>query len=723
MKNDFLTKAPFVTAFSLIGASSLLVFGFVNIFGNKSFVGILEIIFAGVTLLNLLFYRRFHRISLASTVILCSMLVVITLLLFTGGYHQTGIFWLYTYPLLAFYLKGTHAGKSWLFFSIFFILTFTVLQSFGLVTTSYGYFELQQFLISYFVISIIVYYHQFIAERNTLQLHDLSLNLEEKIRQETKSQIALSQTAQESENIKKAVLNILEDLGEEKAVTQQEKDKLSTILQSIGDGVFVIDPDLKIILINQTAAQMTGADITQAVGRPYQEVLRFVFEGSGEVNDDFVRQALATGKVQSMANHTLLLNSDGTQTPVSDSAAPIKDSQGNVLGVVVVFRDASKEREIETAKEKLEIISSRLNLATSAAKIGVWEFDIAHNTLDWDDQTCALYGTTKEEVEKNQGNAFNVWISRVHPDDKEAQLADFQKIIRGEKEVDGSFRVVWPDGTTHTLKANAIVTRDSSGKPLKMVGVNIDITHETEVDRMKTEFISLVSHQLRTPLSAMKWFSEMLLRGDAGDLVTAQQKEFVQNISDSNQRMIDLVNSLLNISRIESGRLIIDPQPTNLGQLLNQLLTELQPKIDHKSQHLTLHLQAQLPIINVDPKLIEQAFLNLLTNAIKYTSDGGQISVSIAQQGDQIVSQITDSGYGIPTSDHSRVFQKFFRSDNITKVETDGTGLGLYLVKAIIDSSGGKIWFESEEGKGTTFFFSLPLSGSPAKKGEVTLSL
>jgi signal transduction histidine kinase len=213
----------------------------------------------------------------------------------------------------------------------------------------------------------------------------------------------------------------------------------------------------------------------------------------------------------------------------------------------------------------------------------------------------------------------------------------------------------------------------------------------------------------------------MLLSGDAGTL-TPKQSEYVTNLDLSNERMIDLVNSLLDISRIESGRIIIEPKPTNLNELLTRTITEVQQKAVERNITIETEVDPNLPTVNIDPKLIHEAFMNFLTNAIYYTNPGGKVRVLIGMNKTDVVSQIIDNGIGIPPNQKTHLFDKFFRADNAVKLRADGSGLGLYLVKQIVEVSGGKVWVQSELGKGSNFSFSLPLAGSVAKKGEVTLS-
>lgn len=253
-----------------------------------------------------------------------------------------------------------------------------------------------------------------------------------------------------------------------------------------------------------------------------------------------------------------------------------------------------------------------------------------------------------------------------------------------------------------------------------MISISHDITKEKEIDRAKTEFVSLASHQLRTPLSSVNWYSEMLLAGDAG-ILNDDQKGFVNEIYKGNQRMVDLVNSLLDVSRLELGTFTIAPEIMNVCEPAKSVINELRPGIQAKKIKLNMNCENDMPQIKADPKLIRIVFQNLLSNAVKYTPENGRVDVNIKKENKNILITISDTGYGIPKNQHDKIFTKLFRADNVKAKDTEGTGLGLYIIKSILESSGGEISFESEEDKGTTFFVRLPLKGMKAKQGSKVL--
>ena len=254
------------------------------------------------------------------------------------------------------------------------------------------------------------------------------------------------------------------------------------------------------------------------------------------------------------------------------------------------------------------------------------------------------------------------------------------------------------------------------GKTVGTIGIFRDITRETDVDRAKTEFVSLASHQLRTPLSVIKWYSKMLLDGDVGKM-TEKQKEYLEEIHTGNERMVALVNALLSVSRIELGTFSVVPKKVNLVTICKEVLGGIKEDIARRGLHVREEFK-KVPDMKADPSYVRIIFQNLLTNAVKYTPKKGVIIITIDKKATDILISVKDTGYGIPEKSKEKIFTKLYRADNVVTKDTDGTGLGLYITKSIIEQAAhGKIWFESEENKGTTFFVSLPLTGMIKREG------
>jgi PAS domain S-box-containing protein len=258
------------------------------------------------------------------------------------------------------------------------------------------------------------------------------------------------------------------------------------------------------------------------------------------------------------------------------------------------------------------------------------------------------------------------------------------------------------------------------GTVIGAVEIFRDVTKEKQIDKAKTEFVSLASHQLRTPLSTVSWYTEMLLAGDAGK-ITKEQKKYLKEVYISNQRMVELVNALLNVSRLELGTFAVKLEPTDIVAVIRSVVKEQKPQINAKKQQVQFEFANNLPILQADPKLLGIVFQNLLSNAIKYTEENGVIRLSVSLEGTDIVATVSDNGWGIPKDQQDKIFTKFFRADNVKEQDTEGTGLGLYIVKSIVEYSGGHVSFQSEETKGTTFRISLPKTGMQKKEGSKTL--
>lgn len=252
---------------------------------------------------------------------------------------------------------------------------------------------------------------------------------------------------------------------------------------------------------------------------------------------------------------------------------------------------------------------------------------------------------------------------------------------------------------------------------LGVMKIFYNLTREKMIDRMKSEFISIAAHQLRTPLSAIKWAIKMILDGDVGKLNKEQQDLLSQGYV-SNERIITLVNDMLNVSRIEEGRFGYSFTQDKFEEALDIVVKSLANQIEKKKIKLGLSLPSNLPLVYMDKQKMILVLQNILENAVKYTPENGKIEVKVTNKIDNLEISVKDNGVGIPKKDQEKLFSKFFRATNAMRLQAEGSGLGLFIVKNIVEKHGGTIVCKSEEGRGTEFVFTLPLNNTEANKAN-----
>ena len=234
------------------------------------------------------------------------------------------------------------------------------------------------------------------------------------------------------------------------------------------------------------------------------------------------------------------------------------------------------------------------------------------------------------------------------------------------------------------------------------------------LDEAKDDFVSMASHQLRTPLTAIKGYTSMVLEGDAGK-INATQRNLLEQSFASSQRMVFLIADLLNVSRLKTGKFVIETAPTNLAEVVGQEISQLTETAASRKLKLTYKMPKKFPSLMIDETKTRQVIMNFIDNAIYYTPAGGKISVELTETPASVEFRVIDNGIGVPRSEKPHLFTKFYRAANARTARPDGTGLGLFMAKKVIIAQGGAIIFESEEGKGSTFGFIFPKSSLAVK--------
>jgi signal transduction histidine kinase len=353
--------------------------------------------------------------------------------------------------------------------------------------------------------------------------------------------------------------------------------------------------------------------------------------------------------------------------------------------------------------DDLRYSEERFRIAAECANDLVYDWDLSADRAQF-------FGSRYEALlAENQKLAYTrqeFWET-IHPEDRERVQEAFRNHLVACKPFSEEYRVADGKGAYLNVIDRAVAIRNKHGKPVRLIGTVSDITERKRAEQMKSDFVSFVTHQLRTPLSGVKWMLELAM--DAKDNAEEMQS-FVRDARISTDRLIRLVNDLLDVSRLERGKLKVAPSYVNLADLTQGAISEMALLLQEKQQVCTFQAPENLPKPYVDAQLMRQVILNLMSNSVKYTPVSGNIIIKIVPELDQVRWEIKDTGIGIPKADMSKLFEKFYRAGNVLAVETEGTGLGLYLVRLIIERFGGNIWCESEEGVGSTFVFTLPLA-------------
>ena len=390
-----------------------------------------------------------------------------------------------------------------------------------------------------------------------------------------------------------------------------------------------------------------------------------------------------------------------------------KDENGKVVGYFLGLFDLTKIKKTEEELKKVQIALLNILEDTEEARKRAEEEKNKTQAIITS-LTDGLLLFDKEKTLKMvnpQAEKFLEVKSEEIVGKKILELTEFEN-LKGLVELLGQkmkkiFRKEWEVKKNFVLEVSTIPLMRKKEKRGTLVVLH-DVSREKIVERLKTEFVSIAAHQLRTPLSAIKWSLRIILDGDLGE-ITKEQREYLEKTYRANERMIALINSLLDVTRIEEGRFLYRPVMARIDEIVESVIEMVKEQAKRKKIKLSFEKEKGLPKTLIDSAKMKLAVQNLIDNAIKYTLPGGRVMVSLRQVKDKIEFKVKDTGVGIPKEQKERVFSKFFRGANVIKLETEGSGLGLFITKNIIEAHGGKIWFESTEGKGTTFYFTLPI--------------
>ena len=467
-------------------------------------------------------------------------------------------------------------------------------------------------------------------------------------------------------------------------------------------GIALVSTEGKWLKVNKKLCNIVGYSEKELLKKTFQDLTH-----PDDLDADLNQvQQLLEDKISGYEMEKRYFHKDGHVVWVLLNVSLVRDTDRNPVHFVSQILDITQRKKTD---EELRQVSDRLSLALKGSKIGTWDFDIVNNNLIWDEAMFRLYGVPKDKF----SHAFEAWKSTLHPDDLAQAEREVQLAISGDKEFNTEFRVIWPDKSIHYIKGLALVQRDESGKPLRMLGTNFDVTEERKLEethRMMAaneskrkemeQFAYITSHDLREPLVTIQRYLDGFIE-DYGQSIDEDGRHYIEASIRASNHMQELIIGLLDYSRLSKEKQL---KIVDSGEILGSVIEDLNALIKTTGADIVAE---GLPVLKAFPLELKLLFQNLIQNGIKFrrhdTKPRIQIHAEQISGGWQF--SFTDNGIGIREKDFEKVFTLFRRLHN--KNEYEGSGIGLAYAKKIVEIHHGKIWLKSSPNNGSTFYFSV----------------
>jgi PAS domain S-box-containing protein len=473
---------------------------------------------------------------------------------------------------------------------------------------------------------------------------------------------------------------------------KESEQRWATTLESIGDAVIATDTAGKITFINSVAENLTGWTLMEALGKPVEAVFKIINEQTRQTVESPVAKVIRTGLVVGLANHTSLVRKDGTEIPIDDSGAPITTEGGKVSGVVLVFRDVTMRRK---AEQNVQLLADQWQLT----------FDSITDLVSIQDNDFNLVRVNKAYLDTVKMSAAEVIGRKCYEimHGLKCPLAGCPHQLTLQTHAVSVAEYFEPKLGIY-VEASTSPIFEKNGNIVGSVHITKDITERKKIEELKDDFIGMVSHELRTPLTIITGaVHTAMLEGLPED----ERDMLLKDAAVGAESLGDILSNLLELSRFQARRLALASETVNVRNAINEVVEQLKRK---SNAHQLVNEAPEGITLQADKVRIERILHNLMENAIKYSPEGGDIRITARQDDGAVLVGVFDQGIGISAADQTRLFQPFERLEKLTD-GIKGLGLGLVVCRRLVEAHGGRMWVESEEGKGSAFYFSLPMRG------------